>query len=157
MSEAIEKTNEDKRYTERIYARCTKSQHQQLNEIRIRMGKENISEVVRLAVVDYLDKEGDSISSRRHFNQTMNKRFDDLYDGLFMMLTLIAVLIAQGFAVLLRAIDKSGKEWKAKELLVEASKLALEQQMPLRTTISKMVEVQRDQQKKLRKGEDTET
>ena len=50
MSDTSEATNEDKRYTERIYARCTKSQHHQLNEIRIRMGKENISEVVRLSL-----------------------------------------------------------------------------------------------------------
>lgn len=133
----------DGQYEHQIFTRISNTQLNSLEQVRVKKKYQYQSEVVRDAIEQYIQNEGNVIGSRRHFNQTMSKLLHELKEIILITFTWQLVLIAQGFTSLLRAISKEDLKLKPMDLIVESSKVAVEQYPTIRTTVEQIREARK--------------
>lgn len=121
-----------------VFTRINVHQLNQLEQLQALKNYPNRSDVVRDAIEQYIQNEGNVIGSRRHFNSTMATLLSELKEIILITFTWMLVLVAQGFTSLLRALSKQDQDFKPMDLIVESSKIAIKQYPTIRTTIEEM-------------------
>jgi len=121
-----------------INTRITPHQADLLDQIRVKKKYQYQSDVVREAIEQYIQNEGNVIGSRRHFNRSMGALLQSLKEIILITFTWQLVLIAQGFTTLLRAMTGDEEKWQAMDLITESSKVAMSQYPKISQTVEDM-------------------
>ena len=137
--------------SERIYIRLSPALYERLKQMMYSQGLPSLSDTGREAIRYYLDEMSDQIGSCRHFSRSMQKRFDSLEDLTHLHLALQTYLLAHFLAQVLSNQEqmlaglvhdgRQVKVWKGSELLAEATRIAMSQQIALRATVARMQEL----------------
>lgn len=142
--------------SERIYIRLSPALYERLKQMMFSQGLPSLSDTGREAIRYYLDEMSDQIGSRRHFSRSMQKRLDSLEDLSHLHLSVQTYLLAHFVAHILTNQEQiiaglagdghDPRLWKGTELLAEATRIAMQQQVTLRATLAKMQEIADKQQ-----------
>lgn len=135
-------------YDQQIFTRMTRHQVELLEQLRVKKKFPHRSDVVRDAVEQYIQNEGNVIGSRRHFNQTMRSLLNEIREIIIITFTWQLVLIAQGFSSLLKAITKEedNDNWHPMTFINESGKVAQKQYPLIRANIEQIQEAQRQEE-----------
>ncbi|MBI5957348.1 MAG: hypothetical protein HY866_01340 [Chloroflexi bacterium] len=80
------------------------------------------ADLIRQAIHEFLDRQGDFISSRAHFTKTFQGRIDDLQADLTFHLDMLLVLLAYGLEIILPVFTE--KPVTAVDLITTAIQVA---------------------------------
>lgn len=131
--------------TERIYAYVSPKLKRRGEQIKQNKGHRSVSATVNIALRAYIDEQEDQIGSRRHFQQTMQRRLDRLENTVQYHLALQTVLTAmlstrsvRDLARIMNLIEgrsadeiDEGADLKPSEAIAAASKVTVEQYQTL--------------------------
>lgn len=127
-----------------VFTRINVHQLNQLEQLQTIKNYPNRSDVVRDAIEQYIQNEGNVIGSRRHFNRTMASLLNELKEIIIITFTWMLVLVAQGLTSILNALSKGKQEFNPMDLVIESSKVAMKQYPMIRTTIEEMREAKEE-------------
>ena len=131
------------KYENQVFTRVIGNQLKVLEDIRVEKNYPNRSDVIREAIEQYIQNEGNAIGSRRHFNRSMGGLLNSLKEIFLIAFTWLLVLVAQGFSSLLRAITKEEDKWNPMEMIADASKITVQQYPKISTTIDEIRKAQK--------------
>src|SRR5258708_963761 len=103
----------------------TEEMDQKLTQILARMERgTSRTDLIRIAIRQYIDDQEDIIGSRRHFSKSLQNRLDQLENNLLFYLDVIIFLLAASLALIIQAVTRDNKVQSA-NLIRVAIKTAL--------------------------------